>query len=294
MLIGLLRLLARVPLSWVHAAGSFVGWATYLLSPRYAARLRENLLQSRLWRDERHFQQILRQNIAQAGRAALELIPVWFLPRSRASALALPDETGALIAKALARGKGVIFLTPHLGCPDMAALCVARHTPLTVLYRPPKQRILQPLVEAGRASGQVELAPTNMHGVRLLFRALRRGGCVGILPDQAPSRGDGAWADFFGRPAYTMTLVGRLAEATGATVIMTFARRLPYGRGYAFEAVEVTPPAAGAEGARMLNALVEDMVVRCPEQYLWAYNRYKVPAGARPPGIATAPEDVRP
>lgn len=282
MLIGLLRLLASVPLSWIHAAGSFLGWATYLLSPRYAARLRENLLQSRLWRDERHFQRILRDNIAQAGRAMLELVPVWFLPRDRATALALPDDTGTLIATAIARGKGVIFLTPHLGCPDMAALCVARHTPLAVLYRPPRKRMLQPLIEAGRGSERVALAPTSMHGVRLLFRALRRGGCVGILPDQAPSRGDGAWAEFFGRPAYTMTLVGRLAEATGAAVIMTFARRLPHGRGYAFEAVEVQPPGSGAEGARMLNALVEDIVSRCPEQYLWAYNRYKVPAGARP------------
>lgn len=293
MLIGLLRLLARMPLSWNHAVGSFVGWAAYLLSHKYAARMRENLRQSRLWQDERDFQRILRNNITQAGRAAFELVPVWFLPKARATALALPDDTGALIAAARARGKGVIFLTPHLGCPDMAALCVARHTPLTVLYRPPKQRALQPLIEAGRRSERVELAPTSVQGVRLLFKALKRGGCIGILPDQAPSRGDGTWVDFFDRPAYTMTLVGRLAESTGAAVIMTFAKRLPHGRGYAFEAVEVVPPASGAEGARMLNAAVEEMVGHCPEQYLWAYNRYKVPAGAPPPGSAS-PAEARP
>jgi len=292
MLIGLLRLLARVPLSWTHAAGSLLGWITYLVSPAYAGRLRENLLQSRLWQDERDFQRMLKENVAQAGRAAIELVPVWFLPKPKATAFALPDDSGALIAEARSRGKGVIFLTPHLGCPDMAALCVARHTPLTVLYRPPRQAFLQPLIEAGRRSERVELAPTNLQGVKLLFKALKRGGCIGILPDQAPSRGDGAWAEFFGRPAYTMTLVGRLAEATGAPVIMTFAKRLPHGRGYAFEAVEVPPPQPGPEGARMLNAAVEDMVARCPEQYLWAYNRYKVPAGAPPPDAASPMDGV--
>ena len=293
MLIGLLRLLARAPLSWMHAAGSLLGWITYLVSPAYAGRLRENLLQSRLWRDERDFQRVLKQNIAQAGRAAIELVPVWFLPKARATAFALPDESGTLIAEARARGKGVIFLTPHLGCPDMAALCVARHTPLTVLYRPPRQAFLQPLIEAGRRSERVELAPTNLQGVKLLFKALKRGGCIGILPDQAPSRGDGAWVEFFGRPAYTMTLVGRLAEATGAAVIMTFAKRLPHGRGYAFEAFEIQPPLPGPPGARMLNEAVEAIVSRCPEQYLWAYNRYKVPAGAPPPAAGPAADTAR-
>lgn len=75
---------------------------------------------------------------------------------------------------------------------------------------------------------------------------------------------------------------------------MTFAKRLPYGRGYAFEAVEVPPPLPGPEGARMLNAAVEETVARCPEQYLWAYNRYKVPAGAPPPGSASPAEEARP
>lgn len=284
MLIGLLRLFAGLPLSWNHAAGSALGWMVYLLSPTYSARLRENLLKGRLWRDGSEYQRILRENISESGKAATELIPVWFRPKAHAARLIVSDVSLTLIAQAEARGKGIIYLTPHLGCPDMAAICVAQHRPLTVLYRPPRMKMLQPLIEAGRRSARVELAPTNLHGVRLLLKALKRGNSVGILPDQAPSRGEGAWADFFGRPAYTMTLVGRLVESTGATVIMTFARRLPRGAGYAFEAAEVTEPLTGAQGARALNAAVEQMVARAPGQYLWAYNRFKMPAGAPPPG----------
>lgn len=293
MLIGMLRLFAGLPLSWFHAAGSALGWVVYWLSPTYSARLRENLLRGRSWRDETDFQRILRENISESGKAATELIPVWFLPKSSAARLIVSDRSLALIAEAEARGKGIIYLTPHLGCPDMAAICVARHRPLTVLYRPPKMRMLQPLIEAGRRSDRVELAPTSLRGVRLLLKALKRGDSIGILPDQAPSMGEGAWADFFGRPAYTMTLVGRLVESTGATVIMTFARRLPRGDGYAFEAAEVTEPLQGPHGVRALNAAVERMVARAPDQYLWAYNRFKVPAGAPPPESGSTAAESR-
>lgn len=294
MLIGMLRLFAGLPLSWFHAAGSALGWVVYWLSPTYSARLRENLLRGRSWRDETDFQRILRENISESGKAATELIPVWFLPKFRATRLIVSDMSLALIAEAEARGNGIIYLTPHLGCPDMVAICLAQHRPLTVLYRPPKMRMLQPLIEAGRRSDRVELAPTSLRGVRLLLKALKRGDSIGILPDQAPSMGEGAWADFFGRPAYTMTLVGRLVESTGASVIMTFARRLPRGAGYAFDAAEVTEPLQGPHGVRALNAAVEQMVARAPDQYLWAYNRFKVPAGAPPPESGSTAAEGRP
>jgi KDO2-lipid IV(A) lauroyltransferase len=181
------------------------------------------------------------------------------------------------------RGRGVMFLTPHLGCFDIAALWVAQRQPITVLYRPPKIESLQSLIEAGRGRDRVQLAPANLSGVRLMLKALRRGEAVGILPDQVPSQGEGVWADFFGRPAYTMTLVGKLAEATGAAIIMTAAVRLPDAAGYAIHFEPFEGPTAGPEGARALNAAIEHLVKLEPSQYLWSYNRYKVPAGAMPP-----------
>ena len=95
--------------------------------------------------------------------------------------------------------------------------------------------------------------------------------------------GEGAWADFFGRPAYTMTLVTRLKASSGAVVIMAFAERLPRGAGYRLhlEAVAADPLTPAA-----LNHAVEQVVRRCPAQYLWGYNRYKVPAGAEAPPAA--------
>jgi KDO2-lipid IV(A) lauroyltransferase len=277
MLIGLLRRLARLPLSCIHAVGGALGWIVYFLSDEYAARLRANLLQSNLWRDKKDYQRVLRLNIAESGKAGTELIPVWFRPVAPAVKLVVRAEPLALVEAAERRERGIIYLTPHLGCFDVAALWLAQRRPITVLYRQPRMKSLQPLIEAGRGRDGVRLAPANLGGVRLLLKA------VGILPDQVPGQGEGVWADFFGRPAYTMILPGKLAEATGATVIMVAAIRLPDGAGYAIHFTEFEGTLSGTGSARAVNAAIERMVKLEPSQYLWSYNRYKVPAGAMPP-----------
>jgi KDO2-lipid IV(A) lauroyltransferase len=283
MLIGLLRQLAKLPLGWMHVVGGALGWVVYLLSPKYSARLRANLLQSGLWQDEGDYQRILRRNIAESGKAATELIPVWFRAVAPVVKLIVRAEPIALVEDAERRERGVIYLTPHLGCFDAAALWAAQRRPITVLYRPPKMKTLQPLIEAGRGRDRVQLAPATLGGVRLLLKALRRGEAVGILPDQVPGNGEGVWAEFFGRPAYTMTLVGKLAESTGATILMAAAVRLPAGTGYAIQFTPFDGNPSGKDGPRALNAAIERLVSLEPAQYLWSYNRYKVPSGAKAP-----------
>ena len=283
MLNPILHLLALLPLSWFHAAGILLGWTVYLASPRYAARLRENLARSGLGGDEGSGKKLLHQCIAESGKGVMELIPVWFGQPEKVVALVRACHGWEHAEAGLARGKGIIFLTPHLGCFEIAALYIAQHFPLTVLYRPPKLAWLEALMIAGR--NQLTLAPANLHGVRALLRALKQRQAIGLLPDQAPGVGEGVWVDFFGRPAYTMTLPGRLAQTSGATVLMVFARRLPQGRGYAltFQPLAESLPTDASAAAQKLNLAVEALVCSCPQQYLWSYNRYKTPAGvARP------------
>lgn len=284
LLTGLLRLAARLPLAGLHAIGGMLGWLTYLASPSYASVLRDNLLQSRLWRDESEYQSLLHRNISENGKSGTELAAAWFRPVPESLRLVAGCEGLDCVERAERLGKGLIYLTPHLGCFDLAALWVAQRTPITVLYRPPKMQWLQPLIEAGRGRDRVTLAPANLGGVRLLLKALRRGEALGILPDQVPSFGEGVWADFFRRPAYTMTLVGRLLEATGATPILVIAERLAGGRGFRLRFSAIDADLTGPQGPQALNTEVERMVALNPAQYLWSYNRYKVPAGVGGPG----------
>jgi KDO2-lipid IV(A) lauroyltransferase len=278
MLRWVLRLAGRLPLSWLHSAGVALGWLAYWSSPSYAARLRENLYASGVCASALQCDGLRRAAIAEAGKSAAELATVWFGPDEGIELVQC--EQWDLVERARARGAGIIFLTPHLGCFEISALYAARRVPLTVLYRPPKLRWLEPLMLAGRSRSGATVAPANLRGVRMLYRALARGEAVGLLPDQAPGEGEGAWAPFFGRPAYTMTLVKRLRERSDAALVMAVAERLPAGRGYRLWLEEIP---ADRFDETVLNRAVEAQIRRCPAQYLWSYNRYKVPAGAQPP-----------
>ena len=272
MLKGVLRALAMLPLSLFHVMGKLVGRLIYLLSPAYASKLRENLKASRCYGSDAEYERLLSASISESGKALLELIPLWFGGNVQ-KRVACSD--WSIVDEAAAAGRGIIFLTPHLGCFEISALYCAQIMPITVLYRRPKLRWLESFMMAGRKS--LSLAPADLSGVRKLLKALKKGEAIGLLPDQAPGAGEGEWADFFGRPAYTMTLAGRLQE-TGAAVIMAFAERLPKGRGYALHLSEVKEKLTPAS----LNRAIEDLVRTCPAQYLWSYNRYKIPAGAKP------------
>jgi KDO2-lipid IV(A) lauroyltransferase len=280
MMAYLLRAFAYLPLWLLHFLGVAAGWATYLGSRRYAARMRENLTASGVCAPG-GCRKVLRQAVAEAGKSVLELPAVWLRPEQRALRLLKKCHGWEHVEAAHRRGKGLIFLTPHMGCFEITSLYYAARHPITVLYRPPRLSWLQPLMEAGRRRGLVTLAPTDVGGVRALFRALRRGEAIGILPDQVPSQGEGVWVDFLGRPAYTMTLAPRLARSTGAAIVFAFAERLPHGAGYELwlEPLSEDLPEDLAAAAGVINRAVEGLICKKPEQYLWSYNRYKVPKG---------------
>ncbi|TCV85133.1 lysophospholipid acyltransferase family protein [Sulfurirhabdus autotrophica] len=284
---GLLRLIALLPLWLIHAVGGAMGWVVFHLSGRYAERMQENLRLSRVFSDERNYKKLLKQVILETGKGILELLVVWLRPHDKVLDLVRECQGWSLVEAAQEKGKGIIVLTPHLGCYEIAGQYFASKLPITVLYRPPRQKWLESLVVSGRERGMLKAVPADLKGVKALLGALRRGEAIGILPDQVPSRGDGAWVNFFGRPAYTMTLVGQLQKATGATVLLSFSERLSKGKGYIlrFESLPEAFPADKVEAAVALNAAVENMIKACPSQYLWSYNRYKVPKGVEAPPV---------
>lgn len=275
------RILARLPLSWLHRLGGWAGWLTWWLSPAYRRRLEENLRQA-TGSDDRA---LLSAAIAETGRQALELPFVWLRPQQEVLARIVRVDGADLLTRARAEGASVLLLTAHLGCFEMCAQYCSTHGPITVLFRPPRKAALQPLMEAGRARGDVRIAPADVSGVRRLVKALRSGEMVGMLPDQAPAQGEGVWAPFFGRPAWTMTLAARLSEVKGVRVIMLWTERLPRGEGYVLRLSEPVEAIAGTleERCVAINREVERLILACPAQYLWGYNRYKRPSGVPPP-----------
>ena len=286
MLPALFRFLARLPLPLLHNLGALAGWLAWLLSATYRRNFSVHIAQAGLTGARA-------AAIAEAGKALLELPKIWLRPQDEVIQRVVRVSGWELVEAAWAAGRGILFLTPHLGCFEITAQYYAAqsthaaHGPMTVLYRRPKQDWLAPLIEQGRGAN-LKLAPADLSGVRRLLKALKSGEAVGMLPDQVPGNGEGSWLPFFGRPAYTMTLAARLAE-TGATVLLAYGERLHYGAGYHLKLFPLSAPLEGnlMQRAAQLNRELETLIRQCPEQYLWGYNRYKVPAGAAPPEPAS-------
>ncbi len=275
-MLALYRFASRWPLWLLHGLGAALGWVTWAVSPTYRRRIRENAAQAGYAPGQ------VRACVAHAGRMALEMPRLWF---GAPVPLQWRHHQGLLEA-AYANGRGIVFMTPHMGCFEIIAQVVgahyaARHGPITVLYRPARQPLLRDVVEQARAREGLETAPTTLAGVRQMIRALRAGRAVGLLPDQVPPEGQGVWSPVFGRPAYTMTLAARLIQQTGATPMLAWGERLPRAQGYRLH-LRPFPDVLSDEldtAVAQINQAMESLIRECPGQYLWGYGRYKTPRG---------------
>jgi KDO2-lipid IV(A) lauroyltransferase len=280
-----LRTLARLPLSWLHQIGAIGGRAVFFFSAKFRARLLENVRKARIaGDDDGDIDRFARASAVELGKGALEILPLWFGRAADMMAKVRLDQSWDAVQPLLGAGKGVIFLTPHLGGFELSGQFLAYRMPVTIMYRRPRMAWLDPLLRYGRAQGQARLTTADTRGVRASLKALKRGEAIGLLPDQVPAQGHGILAAFFGRPAYTTTLIGKLQQATGAPIVVLCTRRLPDAAGFELTAHQIPEllPTDDAEAARELNAFQERIIRRCPEQYLWSYNRFKVPRDAPP------------
>ena len=271
----LFRTLSLLPLPVLHALGWLLGWLSFLLSGRYRRRLLAHARQAGFSTG------VALASVGEAGKLVTELPRLWLGRPVRV------DWAGAeCIEAAQAGGAGVLFLTPHLGCFEITAQAYARRFgathPMTVLFRPARQPWLRDLVAGARQRPGLLAAPTTLAGVKQLIKALKGGDVVGLLPDQVPPQGQGVWAPFFGRDAYTMTLSARLAQSGTTQVLVSWGERLSWGRGFR---VHVRPlgslDADAMLAARQINLAMEALVRECPAQYLWSYDRYKSPPPSR-------------
>ena len=288
----LLRLLARLPLGVNHAVGAFLGRLVYAFPGRYRRRTLDNLGASGLCATPADLRRLAWANAAEIGKGVTELAWALFRPLDEVTAVVRGRTGWEAIERLRAEGRPIVFVTPHLGGFDVAGRYLWTHLPILAMYRPHKIFWLDQLLREGRNRGAApdgtNVAPATLAGVRMVLKHLRRGGCSVVLPDQVPGEGDGEWVDFFGRPAYTMTLLARLQQASSAAIVFCYAERLAHGEGYHLHLapLEEALPAGRAAAARRVNEKLESLIRACPAQYLWGYNRYKRPANAPPQAAA--------
>jgi Kdo2-lipid IVA lauroyltransferase/acyltransferase len=278
------KVLSWLPLWLAHGIGAALGWVVFVASPTYRGRFLTNSKLAGYTFAE------VKGAIASSGRMVAELPKLWMSTAGKLQGKAEAPFTWRgkeHIEAAYAAGKGVIFLTPHLGSFEMIGQAWGQdfgkvHGNFTVLFRPARKAWMAELVANSRNRPGLATVPTNLSGVRQMIKALRKGEAVGLLPDQVPPDGMGLWTPFFGKNAYTMTLAARLSAQTGATVLVGFGERLSFGRGYVLHIHRLKQAnqqlSDNLETAvQQMNTEMEALIRTCPTQFLWGYGRYKEP-----------------
>jgi len=280
---GLLRMVSYLPLGAAQFIGKWLGLLAWKLGgrPKKITDINLDICLPELTEEQRR--DLSRDSLAHTGMTALEIPLMWEWPVDKCLGLIKETEGLELVDEALATGKGLILLAPHLGNWELAGLFFSSRYKMAALYSPPHIKEFEDYMIRVRGRLGSELVRGDRKGLMRLMGILKEGGVAGILPDQSPRGKTNAYAPFFGMDVMTMTLVGKLVQKTGANVLVTYAERLPNGEGFK---ILVTPaePGIGADdavaGATALNQSVEKVVRMAPEQYQWEYKRMR----HRPPG----------
>ena len=278
---GLMWCVARLPVRVFHALGLALGWLFWITGSRKRRIVEANLALVRPDLDDAARTRIARECVRQAGIALVEAFGIWTHPR-RTLAQVREVRGIELFEAALAARHGLILCAPHLGSWEVANYWIGARTPFATFYTQPRHVQAEALLRRLREGGASNQFPIDDSGVRRVFRHLRAGGVVSIMPDHVPRAGC-VVAPFFGVPALTMTLLPRLAQRTGATVLMLFVERLPEVRGFRVHFRE--PPQALADSdpyvaCTALNAATEACVRDAFVQYQWNYKRFKGETGS--------------
>jgi KDO2-lipid IV(A) lauroyltransferase len=281
---ALFALTARLPFRLGYALGGLAGRLLYVLPGRARKATRVNLQLCFPELSPRERARLGARSAASTARFALELGGIWNRPAERVLALVREVHGVEHVEGALAHGRGVVAITPHLGSWELAGLWASSRWPTTFLYKPPRSLEMEAYYRERRQRLGARLVPAGPSGVSALLRALRGSELIAILPDQDPGRGAGLFAPFFGVPANTSVLIPRLLQRTGARAVLTACVRLPAGRGFALHIVPASPELHDADVERAttaLNADIERLVRRFADQYLWSYRRFR----ERPHGV---------
>lgn len=203
-------------------------------------------------------------------------------PQERLMAQIFEVQGEELLKQAYANERGVLLLAPHFGNWELLCAFLGVNYSVAALYDTPKLAALEPVILATRQRFGGELFSIDTAGMRSVLRVLRQGKLVAILPDQVPDRSAGVYADFFGHPALTMSLVHRLIAKNNPQVIVAAVQRQKTDDGYGY-VVRFEPLIESVDGldavgyASVLNRSIEQVVRRAPEQYQWEYKRFKRP-----------------
>ena len=275
--IGLMKLIALLPLSMIQGLGSAFGQFLLLINASSVKNTRTNIQTCFPELSKSEQEQMVKESTINLGKTAMEMSMAWLWPVKKIQTLFTQVEGLEHLENALERKQGVILMAPHLGNWELLTHFFKPYLTMTAMYKPAKIKAMDNFMYETRKRVGIDLAPANNNGVKMLFKTLLKKGVAGVLPDQEPALNSGVFADFYNRPALTGRLISDLAKKTPAALLTCFAMRLDDGTfkvviRQANEQIRCGDPELAAKA---LNESIEACIQECPSQYQWSYKRFR-------------------
>ncbi len=271
--------LSKLPFKAVSLLGSGLGSLIYSFPTERRRIGRINLRQSFPERSEAERNALLRRHFIAVVQMVLEYGYCWFAPPERLKRLVRIE--GLEHVTGLPADQAAILSMPHFTGLDLVGLRLSLETRMVSIYAKQKNAWLDAFIRSKRLRLGTGIVFSRQDGVRTSVRALREGYRLYYLPDQDHGARDTVFADFFGTPAATITGLSRLASISRATVLPCYPRREAWGYTLVIEpALQNFPTPDLSADARRMNAVIEQQVLKVPQQYFWLHRRFKT----RPPG----------
>ena len=283
----LIKIVGALPRPLARTAGITIAWMVYFLHRKLRRVGMRNLELAFPEKSRHERRKILRGVFTSLGRQVAEvcLFPKYTLQNVSKTVVYEGFEN---FERALSRGKGVLFLTGHLGAWELSAFAHSLYGhPLNIVMRPLDNPYLDRLTRRYR----------TMHGnkavdkdfARGLIAAMRSNKTVGVLMDTNMIASQGVFVDFFGIQACTASGMARVALKTDAAVVPGFTIWDPQLQKYRLRfdpAVKLIRSkdreADVVANTALFTKIIEDYVRRYPNQWLWVHRRWKTrPAGEK-------------
>ncbi len=270
----ILKFFAIMPLRLNHLIGSWIGIYLYITNSHSKKVVSKNIKTCFAHLDKSRQQELIKKSLVEMGKGLSESGFIW-LRSFKDNAKYIVKTIGI---EHLKSEQPIILLVPHFGCWEITGRVLSIDTPVTFLYKPLRKAEQEAFLIKNRQKHGLSMATADKKGVIKLQRAIKKQELIGILPDQDPGEEGGVLAPFFGTNARSMTLLAKLARKNQAKVLLTWALRLPKGRGYELylKPVDILSEQGLIEqDVTLMNKVIEDLVITQPEQYLWNYKRFK-------------------
>lgn len=270
----ILKFFSVIPLRLNHLIGSWIGIYLYITNSHSKKVVSKNIKTCFAHLDKSRQQELIKKSLVEMGKGLSESGFIW-LRSFKDNAKYIVKTIGI---EHLKSEQPIILLVPHFGCWEITGRVLSIDTPVTFLYKPLRKAEQEAFLIKNRQKQGLSMATADKKGVIKLQRAIKKQELIGILPDQDPGEEGGVLAPFFGTNARSMTLLAKLARKNQAKVLLTWALRLPKGRGYELylKPVDILSEQGLIEqDVTLMNKVIEDLVITQPEQYLWNYKRFK-------------------